>query len=64
MAQAEQSENIPLDGEGASAPAAKIEAKRENRELVTRVTSIAALFQHLERFVPHETEAWIDAGST
>ena len=38
--------------------------KRENRELVTRVTSIAALFQHLERFVPHETEAWIDAGST
>lgn len=38
--------------------------KRENRELVTRVTSIAALFQHLERFVPHETEAWIDAGTT
>lgn len=41
MAQAEQSENIPLDGEGASAPAAKIEAKRE-------VSSIAFPYGDLE----------------
>lgn len=38
--------------------------KRENRGLVARVTSVAALFEHLERFVPRETETWIDAKTT
>ncbi|MBK7875584.1 MAG: TIGR00730 family Rossman fold protein [Planctomycetes bacterium] len=38
--------------------------KRENRGLVARVTSVAALFEHLDRFVAPELEAWIDAQST